>query len=68
MENFNKSWVVEWSESQQSYHIDTIEKMLNRNINAFANGRKTDYKPLIFAESQSEAVKLKKQLARKKTD
>lgn len=64
MFELNKLWVVEWSESQQSFHIDTIEKMLKRNTSAFLSERKTDYKPLAFAESQDEAIELRKQLDR----
>ena len=59
MEKVNALWVVEWSESQKSFHIDTLEKTLKRNTSAFIDKRKTDYKPLALASSQSEATKLK---------
>jgi hypothetical protein len=66
MENL---WTVEWSQSQQCFHIDALQKTITRNIAAFMHNRSNDYQLLYIAKSQekaSEAIaKLEKEFPRK---
>ncbi|WP_240224556.1 hypothetical protein [Rheinheimera hassiensis] len=51
-------WVVEWSEIQQQFHVDTLETTLKRNLQAFINDRPSQYVILCIADSQDQAHEL----------
>lgn len=53
MENF----VALWSFSQQCFHIETVEEMLDKNLCAFASKRPVDYVPL-FVGSHADCSTL----------
>lgn len=50
-------WTVEWSGSQQCFHVDTLEKTLSQNLQAYAEGRVNDYQILGIVKSQADAHK-----------
>jgi len=46
-------WVVEWSESQQCFHVDLLDKSLETNTRNYLEGRKTDFVPIgVFATAE----------------
>lgn len=53
----DKSYVAEWSHSQQQYHFHTVEMMLQSNINQHNNNKGPDYIPLAFFDTAEEASK-----------
>jgi hypothetical protein len=50
-----ESWVVNWSERQQCFHVETVEEMLLRNRDNFEHHEEVDFVPLRFADSIKEA-------------
>lgn len=57
-ENLLGKWVVEWSQIQQNFHVDTLEKTLERNLRAFKNDRPSQYVVLCIADSMEQANEL----------
>lgn len=64
--NLQGKWVVEWSEIQQEFHIDTLEKTLERNLSAFRSDRKSQYVILCIADGQKQANQFFRQLKAQK--
>lgn len=50
-----KDWVIEWSEQQQSFHIDKTQQTLDRNKRAYFSSKATQYIILDFADTIEEA-------------
>ena len=50
-----ESYVVNWSEHQKCFHIETVEDMLLRNRDNFEHLTGVDFVPLCFAASISDA-------------
>lgn len=56
MSDVSNLWVVEWSEIQKAFHIQTTADMLRVNLGLFARRLHNGYVPVgIFAE-YSEAI------------
>jgi len=53
-----KQHVVNWSEQQKCFHIETVEEMLARNQDNFEHCAQVDFTPIAFAASFSEANKI----------
>lgn len=65
-DNLKGKWVVEWSEIQQEFHVDTLEITLDRNMRAFFSDRPSQYVILCIAEDQEQAHQLCGQLRAEK--
>jgi hypothetical protein len=50
-----QSWVVNWSERQKCFHVETVEDMLLRNRRSFEQQTEVDFVPMCFATSFKEA-------------
>ena len=48
-------WVVEWSPSQEQFHIQTVAHMLSYNIIAMAKRTPIDYFPIAFCADMEQA-------------
>ncbi|NUZ10061.1 hypothetical protein HUZ36_04640 [Pseudoalteromonas sp. McH1-7] len=55
MNSLLNKWVVVWSEQQQCFNYETVERMLNSNINSFKRQKANQYVPLAFFDSAEEA-------------
>ncbi|MCP4056489.1 MULTISPECIES: hypothetical protein [unclassified Pseudoalteromonas] len=55
MEDLLSKWVVVWSEQQQCFNYESVERMLDSNINSFKRKKANQYVPLAFFESSEEA-------------
>lgn len=55
-------FVLEWSHSQQYFHIELLEEALQRNLNAYAENRSNDYVILFSGRTHSEAQLLAEKL------
>ena len=53
--NTSDSYVVEFSHSQKTFHVDTYERMLKSNLSAFTRQRPSDWIPLGFFSTAEEA-------------
>jgi hypothetical protein len=51
----NNNWVVEWSQSQACFHVEEMEKTLDRNRQAYHAGRSSDYQILAIVKDQDDA-------------
>lgn len=47
--------VVLWSFRQKFFHIETVEDMIVRHWNAFANNRELEYIPVYFCQTHNQA-------------
>jgi hypothetical protein len=56
------SYVVEWSEIQGCFHIETTEGAIRNNFRAYVMGNPTQYFPVSFASSHSDATRIIKLL------
>jgi hypothetical protein len=61
-----QSFVVEWSHSQQCFHIEKVADMLKHNIGQCMQNRGPDYIPLSFFDSYDEASKFIDLIERRK--
>jgi hypothetical protein len=50
-----ENYVVNWSERQKCFHVETVEQMLFRNRQNFDQSVEIDFVPLSFAASITEA-------------
>ena len=50
-----ESYVVNWSERQKCFHVETVEEMLLRNRLNFDQSSEVDFVPLSFAATSTEA-------------
>jgi hypothetical protein len=50
-----ESYVVNWSERQKCFHVETVEEMIFRNRLNFDESVEVDFVPLSFAASSTEA-------------
>jgi uncharacterized protein (DUF924 family) len=50
-----ESYVVNWSERQKCFHVETVEEMIFRNRLCFDESVEVDFVPLSFAASSTEA-------------
>ena len=71
--DLKNTWVLEWSELNNDFHIDTLDYTIQRNQIAYYNSnsnsnKKNDYKILALAASQDEAVEIRKQIEKLKID
>lgn len=48
-------WVVEYSESQKCFHVETIKEMVDRNIDLMFKSKLVDYVPLMLSPGIHEA-------------
>lgn len=48
-------WVLEYSVSQDYFNIDTLERVLEMNIEAMKAKMSNDYKIIAICENQDEA-------------
>jgi hypothetical protein len=55
MHDLLNKWVVVWSEQQQCFNYEPVEKMLKSNINSFNRQQANQYVPLAFFNSSEEA-------------
>lgn len=54
--NTKNLWTVEFSESQKAFHVDTLERILNKNIGMFLlSSNCNDWSLLAIFSSQEEA-------------
>lgn len=59
----NELWSVEWSESQQCFHVDYLTKVLTKNREIFIDPNYcNDWSILFIAKSYSEAHKFVEKL------
>ncbi|WP_405127961.1 hypothetical protein [Pseudoalteromonas sp. PB2-1] len=68
VENINSNWVVLWSEQQQCFHYETVEKMLESNISSFKRCKPNQYVPLAFFKSDKDARQAIKKLKQFRAD
>jgi len=61
LENSMK-WVVEWSEEQKEFHIDTLQSSIERNRRAYFLGRKAQYIIVSLANDIHHAGEICEQL------
>lgn len=52
----NEMFVVEYSVSQGTFHIETVKDMLKTNIEIALRETAVDYIPLFFTATKDEAV------------
>jgi len=50
---FNKIWVLEWSSRQATFHIQTVDKMLTRNMETYLQRRNADSDWIVVAVAES---------------
>jgi hypothetical protein len=50
-----ESYVVNWSEQQKCFHVETVKEMLFRNRLNFDQSVEVDFVPLCFAASITDA-------------
>lgn len=48
-------WVVEWSDAQECYHIDTLSKSIAGNMRSFINKWPLQYTIIAICDSPEEA-------------
>lgn len=53
----NELYVLEWSQKQKCFHIETLDEMQKRNFAAFRENRNTEYIPIMLCESRKDAHK-----------
>lgn len=51
----NELWSVEWSDSQECFHIDWLKKIIGKNLECFLEQRKSDWVLLSVFNSHKEA-------------
>jgi hypothetical protein len=67
MINFSEYYVLEFSLTQNAWHIDTLERTLKRNMGWFLKGPKgNDYKILAISKNEDELREIKKMLLEQK--
>jgi hypothetical protein len=54
-EGQTERYVVNWSEQQKCFHVETEEEMVIRNRDNFDHCTSVDFVPLAFASSSEEA-------------
>jgi hypothetical protein len=62
LERWSKIWVVEWSDRQQQFNVNTLDCSLRSNSRAFIEERRMDYIPIAVAHSMDEAHELLEEL------
>jgi len=68
IDNINSNWVVLWSEQQQCFHYEKVERMLESNIRSFKRCQPNQYVPLAFFESDKDARQAIKKLKEFRAD
>jgi hypothetical protein len=53
----NQIQVVEFSVSQNAYHVETMDEMLKTNLGAIENKKSIDYVPIGFFDNYESAAK-----------
>jgi RPA family protein len=67
MINFSEYYVLEFSLTQNAWHIDTLERTLKRNMRWFLKGPKgNDYKILAVSKNKDELREIEKMLLEQK--
>jgi hypothetical protein len=59
-------YVVNWSEHQKCFHIETIEEMFLRTRENFERGAAIDFVPIAFAASFKDADEIAETYRRKR--
>jgi hypothetical protein len=54
----NNQYIIEWSETQDLFHVHTPEEMFEKNLRAFYNRLKLDWQPIAVAADFDEACKI----------
>lgn len=49
------TWVVEWSEEQKAFHVETLSNMLFKNTQAFIEKRQIQFVCVGVAQTREEA-------------
>ena len=49
------SFFTEYSREQHAFHVDYVEDLIQRNLDAFKKGMPLDYSPLGMFETEAEA-------------
>ena len=61
-----RKWSVEYSISQDCFHVDDLKNVLNINLNdMFLENENTDYKIIAIFDTQDEACKYANKCKRK---
>lgn len=62
LEEFNQLCVVEYSVSQNSVSVRSVNEMLEANRRNLSQQRGSDYLPVVFTQTHNEAVELSNKL------
>lgn len=62
MNTDNDLYVLQYSESQGCFHIETVGLMLDKNLGIYLNRRKVDYIPLAIAATVDELRQIRERL------
>jgi len=57
-----KSYVAEWSHTQQQFHLQTVREMIEKNLQACRAKRNTEYVPIGFFDTMEAANEFTKQV------
>ncbi len=57
-----------YSESQQCFHIETVDSMLNKNLHIYLKGKSCDYFTLAIGSTIEEMQAVKRQLVAKRAE
>lgn len=58
-------WIVEWSYTQTALHIETLESLLNKNLDQCFHNKALDYIPIARAASHAEAHEMANEIAKR---
>lgn len=54
-QNILDCWVVEWSKSQQAFHVTSRNDVAESNTKRIDGQHNTDYRPIAFCRTHEEA-------------
>ena len=63
MLKLNGMWVLEWSMEQECFHVQTVDEMIKSNMESLIYNRKTQYVPIYFCATISDAHAFSKKLS-----
>jgi hypothetical protein len=68
--DYSKTWVVTWSRSQDCFHVETVDEMLQSNLEVFfhQNPYPSDWIVVGFADTIHEANEITVRLKKKMDD
>lgn len=65
-QEYKKMWVVEWSEVQKEFHIDTLSTAVEASIDDYFLKKASDWRILAIVNTNEEATRLCEKIKEKR--